>query len=54
MWMLGIELRSSGKTVSAFNHLAISPALDSFKTKQSKTKQKTNKQKKNKKQKQVF
>jgi hypothetical protein len=25
MWLLGIELRSSGRTVSAFNHLAISP-----------------------------
>jgi hypothetical protein len=27
MWMLGIKLRSSGWTVSALNHRAISPAL---------------------------
>lgn len=26
MWMLGIKLRSSGWTVSALNHRAISPA----------------------------
>ena len=28
MWMLGIKLRSSGWTVSALNHRAISPAPD--------------------------
>jgi hypothetical protein len=27
MWLLGIELRSSGRAVSALNHLAISAAL---------------------------
>jgi hypothetical protein len=26
MWLLGIELRTSGRTVSALNHEAISPA----------------------------
>jgi len=26
MWLLGIELRTSGRAVSAFNHWAISPA----------------------------
>jgi hypothetical protein len=26
MWLLGIELRTSKRTVSALNHLAISPA----------------------------
>ena len=25
MWLLGIKLRTSGRTVSALNHLAISP-----------------------------
>ena len=28
MWLLGIELRTSGRTASALNHLAISPALE--------------------------
>jgi len=27
MWLLGFELRTSGRTVSALNHWAISPAL---------------------------
>jgi hypothetical protein len=27
MWLLGIELRTSGRTVSSLNHGAISPAL---------------------------
>jgi hypothetical protein len=30
MWLLGIELRISGKALSAFNHWAISPALYSY------------------------
>ena len=29
MWLLGIELRTSGRTASAFNHRAISPAPNS-------------------------
>ena len=28
MWLLGIELRTSGRAVSAFNPRAISPALN--------------------------
>jgi hypothetical protein len=28
MWLLGIELRTSGRAVGALNHWAISPALD--------------------------
>jgi hypothetical protein len=28
MWLLGIELRTSGRTVSALNHGAISPARE--------------------------
>ena len=31
MWMLGLELRTSGRAVSALNHWAISPALGFFK-----------------------
>jgi hypothetical protein len=27
MWLLGFELRTSGRAASALNHLAISPAL---------------------------
>jgi hypothetical protein len=30
MWLLGIELRTSGRAVSALNHWAISPALAPF------------------------
>jgi hypothetical protein len=30
MWLLGIELRASGRTVSALNCGAISPALNCF------------------------
>jgi hypothetical protein len=28
MWLLGFELRTFGRAIGAFNHGAISPALD--------------------------
>jgi hypothetical protein len=37
MWLLGFELRTSGRAASALNRCAISPAWKSLKTTQSRT-----------------